>query len=75
MKCFICKGQLTQGTTTFMADLGSCIVIIKNVPAIICVQCGETSYSDEVAKKIEKIISELKNHVTDIAVTDYKTVA
>ncbi len=75
MSCFLCKSTLENGFTTFMSDLGSCIVIIKNVPAFICSQCGEVAYSDEVSKKIEKIVNDLKNHITDIAVTDYRTVA
>ncbi len=75
MTCFMCKGPLEQGTATFMADLGTCIVIVKNVPAFICSQCGETSYSDETAKKLEQIVNSLRAHVTDIAVTDYQAAA
>lgn len=75
MMCFVCKGQLEEGTTTFMTDLGTCIVIIKNVPAKICSQCGEVSYSDEVAKKIQKIINTLRNQVSEVAITDYRTAA
>lgn len=75
MMCFVCKGQLEDGTTTFMTDLGTCIVIIKNVPAKICSQCGEVSYSDEVAKKIQKIINTLRNQVSEVAITDYRTAA
>jgi len=75
MMCFVCKGELSDGFTTFMTDLGNCIVVIKNVPAKICSQCGEVSYSDEVAKKIEKIINSLRNSVSEVAITDYKTAA
>lgn len=75
MTCFVCKGNLEEKTTTFMTDLGNCIVIIKNVPSMVCSQCGEVSYSNEVAKKIEAIILSLKNKITDIAVTDYQTAA
>lgn len=75
MMCFMCKGQLEDGFTTFMTDLGTCIVIIKNVPAKICSQCGEASFSDEVAKKIEKIINNLRNSISEVAITDFKTVA
>lgn len=75
MMCFMCKGKMEECKTTYMADLGTCIVIIKNVPSLVCSQCGETSYSDEVAKRIEKIIMSLKNKITDIAVTDYQTAA
>ena len=32
-ECFMCKGNLENKLTTFMVDLGSCIVIVKNVPS------------------------------------------
>lgn len=75
MTCLMCNGNVMDDTTTFMCDLNSCIVIIKNVPCRKCTQCGEISYSDEVSKKIQKIIMNLKKSVTDIAVTDYKHAA
>ncbi|MBR5581072.1 MAG: type II toxin-antitoxin system MqsA family antitoxin, partial [Treponema sp.] len=64
-----------SSTTTFMVDLGNCIIIVKNVPCSQCSQCGEISYSNEVAKRLEKIVDTLKNTVTEISVIDYKTAA
>ena len=40
-ECFMCKGNLENKLTTFMVDLDSCIVIVKNVPSQVCSQCGE----------------------------------
>ena len=53
MKCFFCKDEMTESTNTYMQDLGSCIVIIKNVPCLKCRQCGEVSYSGTVVRQIE----------------------
>ena len=75
MTCFMCKGEIISSTTTFMVDLGNCIIIVKNVPCFQCSQCGEISYSNEVAKRLEKIVDTLKNTVTEISVIDYKTAA
>ena len=36
MTCFMCKGQLEDKKTTFMADLGNCIVIVKRFTGIAC---------------------------------------
>lgn len=71
MTCFFCKGDMIPGTTTYMEDLGSCIVIIKNVPCNKCAQCGEVSYSGVTIKRIEEIVSHLKNSLTEIAVVNY----
>ena len=75
MTCFMCKGEIISSTTTYMVDLGNCIIIVKNVPCSQCSQCGEISYSNEVAKRLEKIVDTLKNTVTEISVIDYKTAA
>ncbi|MFH1112414.1 MAG: type II toxin-antitoxin system MqsA family antitoxin [Pseudomonadota bacterium] len=48
MKCVICKhGETRLGTTTVTLERGKTIVIIKDVPAEICVNCGEY-YLDEL---------------------------
>ena len=71
MTCFYCKGDLTDSTTTYMEDLGNCIVVIKNVPCNKCSQCGEVSYSGTVVRQIEKIISTLQNSLTEVAIINY----
>ncbi len=71
MKCFMCKGILEDKKTNFILDLEECIIIIKNVPSQVCSQCGEVSYSDDVARKLEIIISQVKNIVKDVAVFEY----
>lgn len=46
MNCFMCKGKLEEKNTTFMVELDNCIIIIKNVPSLVCEQCGEVLYSN-----------------------------
>ncbi|MBO4509306.1 MAG: type II toxin-antitoxin system MqsA family antitoxin [Spirochaetaceae bacterium] len=75
MNCFFCKGSLTEGTTTFMTEIDGCAVIIKNVPAKVCSQCGEASFSDEVAKKLEQIVDSLRTSITEVAIADYRSAA
>jgi YgiT-type zinc finger domain-containing protein len=61
MKCFLCKGKLENSDSTFMLDLGSCIVIIKKVPSLVCAQCGEVSYSNAVAQQLEQIVKSIRD--------------
>lgn len=63
---------MIDSTTTYMEDLGNCIVIIKNVPCHKCPQCGEISYTGTVVKQIEKIIEGLSNTMTEVAIVNYK---
>ena len=72
MICFMCKGSMQDGVSNFITDMSKCIIIIKNVPSRICNQCGEVSYSDETAKRLEDIVHTLTEPVsTEIAVVSY----
>jgi YgiT-type zinc finger domain-containing protein len=72
MTCFMCKGTVKDGLSTFTADMGGCVVVIKNVPSSICDQCGETSYNDKVARQLEQIVQNITMSVSaEIAVVSY----
>jgi YgiT-type zinc finger domain-containing protein len=72
MTCFMCKGMVCEGFSTFTADMSGCIVVIKNVPSGVCGQCGEASYSDEVARRLQQLVNSLAGTTSaDIAVLSY----
>jgi YgiT-type zinc finger domain-containing protein len=67
----MCKSSLEDKPTTFMVEVENCIIIVKNVPSQVCSQCGETSYSDNVAAELEKIVSEARKDLMEIMVINY----
>ena len=71
MTCFLCKGTLENKKTTYMVDIGNHI-IIKNVLYQVCRQCGDTTYINEVAERLEAIVASLRRTLTEIAVVDYE---
>ena len=71
MNCFMCKGDLENKNTTFMVELDNCIIIIKNVLSQVCKQCGEVSYSNQVARQLEKLVNSVRNAITEITVINY----
>ncbi len=73
--CFLCKGDLENKLTTFMVDLDHCIVIVRNVPSLVCTQCGEVSYSDEVAEQLERIVDGVRGSMTEVAIVNYYSAA
>lgn len=75
MKCFICKGEYQNKTSTFMVEIGKSIIIVRDVPSQVCAQCGEVSYSTDVAKRLEKIVESTKAIMTEIAVVHYPDAA
>lgn len=54
--CPLCGGERKIGNTTYSVDLGFGVVVVRNVPAKICNQCGEEWIENTVAKKLEKIV-------------------
>jgi len=53
MKCVICKtGETAQGTTTVFLNRGDTSVILKQVPADICENCGEYYLSKEITRQV-----------------------
>ena len=51
MKCMICKhGETQVGTTTVTLERGTSTIVFKEVPALVCDNCGE-KYIDETTTK------------------------
>ena len=75
MRCVFCKGDLEQTTENYVATLDNCIIIIKDVPAVVCAQCGEVYYSDEVTEKLDTIIDRLSKIVEEVGIFEYSKVA
>lgn len=51
---------MEQGETTFTVDFGSGVVVVRNVPAMVCSQCGMEWINDDAAEKIENIVKDAK---------------
>jgi len=48
MKCIFCGGKVELRSVTFVYDYDGDYFFIENVPAEVCTQCGEKTYSPEV---------------------------
>lgn len=56
----MCGGQKKAGKTTYTVDIGTSVVVVRNVDAAVCVQCGEEWISNNTAKQLEKITAEAR---------------
>jgi len=53
MKCLLCKhGDTQSGEVTVTLQRGETTVIIKQVPAEVCRNCGEYYLSEQISKRI-----------------------
>ena len=59
-RCPLCGGSSGEGTTTFTVDYGVGLLVVRDVSAIVCSQCGEVWIDDTVAARLEEIGQEAK---------------
>lgn len=72
MKCVICKqGETQPGMTTVTLTRGEVTLVIKNVPADICDNCGEYYLSDEISRKIMALAEEAVKHNQEVEVIQF----
>ena len=55
-RCPLRGREKRPGTTTFTADPGFGVVVIRQVPAMVCSQCGKDWIGDPTAARIEDAI-------------------
>lgn len=66
--CPICGGRKHPGTTTYSVDLGTGVVVVRNVHAQICSQCGEEWIDHKTAQKLETIVEEARSKQRQVEV-------
>lgn len=72
MNCLICKhSETSAGLTTVVLTRGSTTVIIKDVPARICINCGEYYLSSEMTKEVFRMANEAVKKVVEIEIIRY----
>lgn len=68
-QCPLCGGTKKPGTTTFTADFEFGVVVVRNVPALVCSLCGADWIQDDVASRLESIVVEAKKKRLQVEVT------
>jgi YgiT-type zinc finger domain-containing protein len=72
MECVICKnGNTFEGITTVTLEKDNSVVIIKDVPAYICDNCGHYYLSEEFAGKVLTIAQETVRKGIEIEVSRF----
>jgi len=74
MSCFFCKGGMVSKRAVFTLELDNCIIIIKDVPTEVCEKCGQKSYTDDVAARVEEITEQTRDSLTEIVIVHFSAV-
>jgi len=76
MKCPLCKGKMVVGRTILPYELDNGrIIVVINVPALICEQCGDEFIEIAVERKVEKIIDKVKRDGMKMGFVEYEKAA
>jgi YgiT-type zinc finger domain-containing protein len=59
MKCLICKNtHMKEGATILPIERGNAILIITDIPAQVCTNCGEPYLGEGTARDIQELANE-----------------
>lgn len=56
MRCAVCKGEVEERLIRYVQEIDGCVVIVENVPADVCVECGERFIRSDVAERIQTVV-------------------
>jgi len=68
-KCYFCKAKVVQQQVTIDYRWGDDLVVIRDVPAGVCEQCGEKYLESGVYKELERL-AKSKSHLSGKIMVD-----
>lgn len=76
MECVICKnGKAVQGFVTFTLERNGVIVVFKNVPALVCQNCGDFYLTEETTELLLEKASKTLEKGVEFEIINLKTAA
>jgi len=58
--CNCGRGRLAPGVTEYVTRVEGSVLVIKNVPALICDVCDEAYITPESSRKIDEIVRDFR---------------
>ena len=62
MECPYCDGYLMPGKTSYTINRRGYHLIIDDVPAYICEQCGKPLFTEEAVQLVQQMLQDLDLH-------------
>lgn len=57
MTCPLCKGEMLNGKSSLPFEKGENLLVVRDVPTLICSQCGEPFIEIKNVRIVERIIA------------------
>ncbi len=72
MKCVICKqGETQPGKATVTLERNGMTLVIKNVPARVCANCGEEYVDEKAASRLLREAEEAARAGVQVDIREY----
>jgi YgiT-type zinc finger domain-containing protein len=72
MKCVICKhGDTEPGVTTLTLTRDALTLVVRNVPAHVCANCGEAYVDESIAARLLEAAEEAVQAGVQVEVREY----
>jgi YgiT-type zinc finger domain-containing protein len=69
MKCLVCKnGETSEAKTTVTLERQGMTFVFKEVPALVCQNCGEEYLSDDISKRLLELAGRVAQTGMEISV-------
>ena len=76
MLCPLCKGDMSPGKTILPFELNNGkVIVVLNVPARICDQCGEEYVDMDVTRKVEQLLDRAEKDGLSMGFVEYGAAA
>lgn len=70
-RCYFCNGRLESKLTTIPFVIHDSVIVVKQVPAEVCTQCGEAIMSSSVAQRVDSLLKEFYRLNSEVSVITY----
>jgi YgiT-type zinc finger domain-containing protein len=71
-QCPLCGGAMEDGITTLPFLIAEKVVMMRNVPAEICADCGEAYMKSHVAGESERLLARLGELHSEVSIIYYQ---
>lgn len=66
--CAICGGEMMPERVLFAVELGAGVLVVRNVPALVCTRCGEQWFADDITQKLEQLAADARARGAELEV-------
>lgn len=67
MKCVHCQGEMKRGTAPFHIDRRGCHLMLDEVPAWVCGQCGQPYFEEKEVDAIQDLVKSVETKAGALA--------